>query len=160
MKLVPTVLMGSAVLASAVFASPALANSDGQQGSQPVVSVGLQTNTTYGDRTVGSSLHVEGTAWTRKTYMLGVPTLPGMASGTITATQAKMLQRLVTSDTFAAEQNTLERIDCGTAPITSWTLRAGDITVSAPSCDGELPKAPRTFAKVVDFLIQATASTE
>ncbi|MER7958168.1 hypothetical protein [Streptomyces sp. NPDC096030] len=112
---------------------------------------------TPGGATASSSLYVEGTRWTRYSYMTDGPGIPGYSSGSLTDAQAEDLQQLVTSRELAHEQWLHVRIDCGNKPVTSWTLRTGSLAMSAPSCNGELPKLPVTFAKVTQLLSQATA---
>ena len=158
MKLARAAVLGSVLVATAAFSSPALAASDGAQGGPDHQIISLKKEMySGGGRAIHNDYGVDGTQVTKHNYITGGIGVNYFAEGELTAKQAKKLQKLVASDGLKAEQDRGPQVICleyyGEA-----TLTVGDVTVFAPICnsDGKLPEdfVP-TMAKAAEIITSA-----
>ncbi|MBA3488541.1 MAG: hypothetical protein H0T78_03195 [Longispora sp.] len=155
MKLARAAVLGSVLVATAAFASPALAESDAPQGGSGSQIISLESSTRGSEaHTLGRNFFVDGTHVIGYDYFIHgdhrIDAKPNR--GTITAQQAKKLQKLVNGGGLRTE-NALEILitpECGSRPLTTWTLKTDSVTMSVPTCDGALPmyRAFPTFNEV------------
>ncbi len=154
-------VLSLALVATTALSSPALAASTPSQDAANSEVVTLDRAIFYGDFATVENYTVKASHVLRHDYFVTEPGAEdrGTFQGKLRPRQVKELQKLITSDALARESKLEVTIgpECGSNPIVTWTLKAGSIEMSAPTCNITQPGYPDfpAFNRTAGIIVSA-----